>query len=161
MSRQSLAMIEIQRPADGPGIPANDRLTAWAEATLAAARRKGDITLRLADVEEMTQLNSDYRGKTGATNVLSFPFDAPPGLPEEALPALLGDIIICPDVVSHEAAEQGKTETAHWAHMVVHGVLHLCGYDHQDSIGAERMESLETDILGAAGFSDPYKTEEA
>ncbi|MGB1221578.1 MAG: rRNA maturation RNase YbeY [Alcanivoracaceae bacterium] len=154
-------MIEIQRAAADAGTPADSQLQDWAIAALAAVRRDGDITLRLVDEHEMTRLNTDYRGKQGPTNVLSFPFEAPEGLPEAALPALLGDIIICPDVVSGEAEQQGKTHSAHWAHMVVHGVLHLCGYDHQARADAEQMEALETDILGAAGFADPYTTEEA
>ena len=161
MSSPSQALIDIQRPADTAGTPDDEQLRGWAMAALAAAGADGDITLRLADEAEMSELNSTYRGKEGTTNVLSFPFEAPEGLPAEAMPPLLGDIIICPPVVAREAAEQGKTETAHWAHMVIHGVLHLCGFDHQAAADAEQMESLETGILESAGFADPYRTEEA
>lgn len=162
-------MIEIQRAADNADTPDDAQLQQWAAAALAAAPgaargsmpRTGHITVRLADSAEMTQLNSDFRGKNGPTNVLSFPFEAPAGLPAEALEPILGDIVICADVVSAEAQQQGKTARAHWAHMIVHGVLHLCGHDHQNDADAARMEALETDILGAAGFADPYQTEEA
>lgn len=100
----------------------------------------------------MTTLNRDYRGKSGPTNVLSFPADLPPEL---ALP-LLGDIVVCAPVVAREAAEQGKPLAAHWAHMAVHGCLHLLGHDHVEEADAVAMETLESTILAQLGFPCPY-----
>ncbi|MBV1960310.1 MAG: rRNA maturation RNase YbeY [Oleibacter sp.] len=111
-----------------------------------------ELTVRLVSEEESQTLNHEYRGKEKPTNVLSFPFDAPPEVPIE----LLGDLIICIDVVEREADEQNKTTEAHWAHMVVHGCLHLLGYDHIKDDEAEEMEALERTILASLGYSDPY-----
>ena len=132
------------------------QLVQWTEQALAAAgMRRGDIAIRIVDADESRTLNLEYRGKDKATNVLSFPFDMPEGLPQD-LPPVLGDLVICAPVVAAEATEQGKTEQAHWAHMIVHGVLHLLGHDHIDDAEADIMESLETDILAGFGFADPY-----
>ena len=109
----------------------------------------------MVDTEEMATLNRAYRGKEGPTNVLSFPYDLPP----EAGLALLGDIVICAPVVAREAREQGKTLDAHWAHMTVHGALHLLGYDHIDEHEAAAMEALETDILARLDYPCPYRGE--
>ena len=114
-----------------------------------------ELTIRLVTPDESQQLNAEYRGKDKPTNVLSFPFEAPPQVP---IP-LLGDLIVCVDVVEQEAAEQGKTTTAHWAHMIVHGCLHLLGYDHIKDDEAEIMEGLEREIMAQLGFSDPYSDE--
>jgi probable rRNA maturation factor len=110
------------------------------------------MTIRVVDEDEIRQLNRDYRGKDYATNVLSFESDLPPELD---IP-LLGDIIICPAVVQREAAEQCKTLDAHWAHMVIHGTLHLQGYDHIEDSEAEAMEALEIAIMQQLGYADPY-----
>lgn len=107
------------------------------------------------DEAESRDLNNTYRGKDKPTNVLSFPFEAPP---EVELP-LLGDLIICRQVVEREAAEQEKTVEEHWAHMVVHGSLHLLGYDHIEDSEAEEMEALETEIMQSMGYADPYLAE--
>lgn len=112
-----------------------------------------EVSLRFVDDETIRELNRDYRGKDKPTNVLSFPFEAPPGVPT----TLLGDLVICAPVVAAEAAEQGKPLTAHWAHMVVHGVLHLLGYDHIDDADAEIMEGLEVEILAGLGVPNPYE----
>ena len=118
----------------------------WARAALAGG---GQVTIRLVDAAEGRALNHDYRGKDYATNVLSFPY--------ESEPRLAGDLVICPDVVAREAAEQGKTLEAHYAHLVVHGMLHLQGYDHETSEeDAETMETEESKILLALGYADPY-----
>jgi len=118
-----------------------------------AKRRKAtELAIRIVGLEEGQALNRDYRGKDYPTNVLSFPAELPPGV---ALP-LIGDLAICAPVVAREAAEQGKKPTQHWAHMTVHGVLHLLGYDHLEDAEAERMESLETRILASLGIADPY-----
>ena len=109
--------------------------------------------LRLVDNEEMTTLNCSYRGRNSATNVLSFPYEALPGVES----AQLGDIVICAPVVAREAVEQDKPVESHWAHMVVHGALHLLGFDHLDAAGADRMETLETHLLKQLGYPDPYR----
>lgn len=117
-----------------------------------------EMVIRIVEPAESRQLNHDYRGKDKPTNVLSFPFESPPELIElgEELP-YLGDLVICASVVEAEAAEQKKTLMAHWAHMIVHGCLHLQGYDHQDDAEAEEMESLEIEILKGLGFDSPYQ----
>jgi probable rRNA maturation factor len=152
--------IEIQNAADADDVPEPPELGAWAEAALAAIERPGTaITVRIVDAEEGRALNRDFRGRDYATNVLSFPF---PELPPEAMAELggpyIGDLAICAEVVTREASEQGKTLHAHWAHLIVHGVLHLAGYDHQDDDEAERMETRECAILADLGFPDPYRT---
>ena len=116
------------------------------------ALAQAEISIRLVDREESQALNRDYRQKDKPTNVLSFPAD----LPEIVDLPLLGDLIICASVVEQEAKEQDKASTAHWAHMVIHGTLHLLGYDHIDNHEAEAMEALETDILATLGIACPY-----
>ena len=115
-----------------------------------------ELTIRLVDEEEGMHLNQTYRGNTGATNVLSFPFENLEDIPDEFNIPLLGDIVICAPVVRQEAKTQNKKETNHWAHLTVHGTLHLLGYDHIDDEDAQIMENLETGILSSLGFSDPY-----
>jgi len=141
--------------SDVTTLPTEAQLTLWA--TTALQGRTGfsepELTIRLTDDEESQALNSEYRGKDKPTNVLSFPFDAPPEVPLE----LLGDLVICVGVVEREAVEQGKTAEAHWAHMVIHGCLHLLGYDHIKDDEAEEMEALERDLLASLGYSDPYQ----
>jgi len=115
------------------------------------------ITLRLVASEEIIELNSHYRHKAKETNVLSFPFELPEGIPIELIQEVtLGDIILCPSVINREAQEQQKSSDAHWAHMVIHGHLHLLGYDHIDPTEAEIMEQHEIDLLKQLGFSNPY-----
>lgn len=134
-------------------MPSPDQISAWAHAALAGRREEAQLTVRIVGNEEGTALNETYRHKQGPTNVLSFAVEDADLLP---LP-LLGDIVICAPVVEREAHEQRKEAPAHWAHMVVHGVLHLLGYDHMEEHEAQAMETLETDILARLGFSDPYK----
>jgi probable rRNA maturation factor len=136
------------------GVPASGSFRRWIEAALKGARRrKGtEVAIRIVDAEEGRALNLQYRGKDYATNVLSFPADLPPGL---NLP-LIGDLVICAPVVAREAAEQGKKPADHWAHMTVHGTLHLLGYDHMVEAEAEAMEGLETKVLAGLGIADPY-----
>jgi probable rRNA maturation factor len=137
------------------GIPAAISFRRWVEAALQGARRKkpSELAIRIVDAREGRALNRDYRSKDYATNVLSFPAELPPGVD---LP-LLGDLAICAPVVRHEAKEQGKLAAHHWAHMTVHGVLHLLGYDHIEDAQATRMEALETRILAGLGIPDPYR----
>jgi len=148
--------VEVQYASALGGLPAAADLQRWAHATLARCAAAGAVVIRIVDDGEGAALNRAYRGKAGPTNVLSFPFEAPPGVPVD----LLGDLVICAPVVRAEAAEQRKNEPAHWAHMVVHGCLHLLGHDHQDDREAQEMERLEREILSALGYPDPYATNE-
>lgn len=145
-------LLDVQIAVDAPDLPDTELLTAWAQAAAGELDEGIEMVLRIVDREESAQLNGTYRGKTGPTNVLSFPFESPPGIDVP----LLGDLVICAPVVGEEAIAQEKTSAAHWAHMVVHGILHLRGFDHIDSDDAEIMESLERDILARLGFPDPY-----
>ncbi|CAH6932798.1 endoribonuclease YbeY [Vibrio chagasii] len=134
------------------GLPTEQDIQLWLDKTIPQFQESAELTIRIVDTEESHQLNHEYRGKDKPTNVLSFPFEAPPGIELD----LLGDLIICRQVVEKEAEEQNKPLLAHWAHMVVHGSLHLLGYDHIEDDEAEEMESLETEIMQAMGFEDPY-----
>jgi probable rRNA maturation factor len=136
------------------GVPASASFNQWVEAALRGARRRkpSELAIRIVDAEEGQALNRDYRGKDYATNVLSFPAELPPEL---KLP-LIGDLAICAPVVAREALEQGKSARDHWAHLTVHGVLHLLGYDHIVEAEAQTMEALETRILAGLGIADPY-----
>lgn len=145
--------VDIDNGSADDEVPEPPSLRAWAEKALARlAITEAELAIRLVDEAESAGLNGHYRHKDGATNVLSFPADLPP---EVDLP-LLGDIVICAPVVAREAGEQGKAAEAHWAHMVIHGTLHLLGYDHVDAGEAAVMENLETDILTGLGFPPPY-----
>jgi probable rRNA maturation factor len=145
--------VDIQTACRQP-VPAEEDLRRWIAAALhgRATQEQVEVSVRLVDSEEMAQLNETYRGKTGATNVLSFPA----GLPAELAIPLLGDIVICAPVVRAEAAQQGKTEQAHWAHMTVHGTLHLLGFDHIEEEEAAIMEALESTILSELNYACPY-----
>ncbi|HGK7310506.1 rRNA maturation RNase YbeY [Aeromonas hydrophila] len=142
--------------ASTDGLPSEAQLQGWLDGTILGFQQEAEVTVRIVDEAESNELNLTYRGKDKPTNVLSFPFEAPPGL---ELP-LLGDLVICRQVVEREAAEQGKPLMAHWAHMVVHGSLHLLGYDHIEDDEAEEMEALERDIMQELGFADPYLNDE-
>lgn len=145
--------VDIQNASVEP-VPEEEDLRSWITATLAYQARQQDteITVRLVDEQEMTQLNQSYRGKQGPTNVLSFPAD----LPGELKLPLLGDIVICAPVVHSEATAQNKPQQAHWAHLTVHGTLHLLGYDHIEEEEATTMEALESAILATMHFPCPY-----
>lgn len=137
------------------GLPTEEQIVQWARAAVQPEGDEVEMTVRIVDEAESHELNLTYRGKDRPTNVLSFPFECPD---EVELP-LLGDLVICRQVVEREAAEQDKPLMAHWAHMVVHGSLHLLGYDHIEDDEAEEMESLETQIMQGLGFNDPYLAE--
>ena len=143
--------VDRQRATDQPGQPDDASLMRWAALALRDDPGK-ELTIRLVDAAESQALNSEYRHKDSPTNVLSFPADLPPEL---NIP-LLGDLVICVPVVNREAAEQGKASEAHWAHMVIHGCLHLLGHDHIDDDEAEVMEQLERQLLAELGIADPY-----
>lgn len=137
--------------------PGASLLTQWAElAHQAVSEKPSEVTLRLVDEAEMVELNEGFRGKLGSTNVLSFPADDQFDHVLEGELALLGDIVICHQVIAREAVEQNKTIMNHYAHMVTHGVLHLHGFDHLDDAAAEEMEALEADILDNSGIPNPY-----
>lgn len=155
-------MIELDLQCESRGaIPDEDDLRRWCE--LALRQRQGDseLTIRLVDEDEGRELNRTWRQKDYATNVLSFPADLPDGpggVPMLDIP-LLGDLVICVPVVEREAIEQGKPLPAHWAHLVIHGCLHLLGYDHIDDDEAQEMEDLERQLLAELGHADPYADE--
>jgi len=140
-------------------LPALTQIETWVNAAILAAsdktREEAELTVRVVDAEESQQLNSQYREKDKPTNVLSFPFQNPPGI---TLP-LLGDLIICKSVVEKEAIEQNKRLISHWAHMLIHGTLHLLGYDHIEEKEAETMERIETNLMIELGYNDPYLSE--
>jgi len=144
--------IIIQIASDHPDIPEPGQLMAWAEAA-GSASPETEVVIRIVDTTESATLNQTYRHKNGPTNVLSFPFAAPPGVPVD----ILGDIVICAERVEQEAREQGKSRDAHWAHLVIHGLLHLQGYDHVEAGAAAIMEQREIALLRTLGFADPYE----
>lgn len=153
MGQLILELQQVTQRADD--LPTEDDFRSWVEAVLPQDHDPVELVIRLVDEKESRQLNRDFRGRDRPTNVISFPFEAP----AEVMLPLLGDLVICVQVVAREAAEQGKEPHAHWAHMVVHGVLHLLGYDHQNGSEAEKMERLERKILLSLDFPDPYKDE--
>jgi probable rRNA maturation factor len=134
-------------------IPDVSQFRKWASAALGGRMDDAQLSVRIVDEPEISELNARYRNKTGPTNVLSFPAEFPADIP---LP-LIGDVIICAPIVRKEALEQHKDVTSHWAHMTIHGVLHLLGYDHEDDAAASTMEAAETGILASLGFDNPYK----
>ena len=144
--------LEVQYALEDAELPTQQDFLAWALAALKRCGKPVELVIRVVDEAESRDLNRRYRGKDQATNVLSFPFEAPPGIESRHL----GDVVICAPVVKREALEQCKQASDHWAHMVVHGVLHLCGYDHQSEQDAEEMEALEKLILQDMGIADPY-----
>jgi probable rRNA maturation factor len=141
-------------------LPEKDQIQHWADMAVNTARQSDEedsqITVRIVEETEISQLNSVYRDKKGPTNVLSFPFVAPPGMPSEESAGSLGDLVICASIVEKEAVQQHKQAMQHWAHMIVHGTLHLLGFDHQTEQEAENMEGLESAILAKMGYPDPY-----
>lgn len=150
--------IDLQAAYNGSvECPDHDQVALWVSTVLAAHpdETRNELTVRLVDNQESQHLNVTYRGKDKPTNVLSFPFEAPPGIP---LP-LLGDLVIAADVVAEEAAAQQKPLSHHWAHMIIHGTLHLLGYDHIDPDEAETMESIEIRLLAKLCIPDPYHLE--
>lgn len=149
--------VVYQVACEADAVPSQAQVECWVTAALAGHRDEAEVVVRVVTPAEGRQLNSDYRGRDYATNVLSFPFEAPPGFDEE-LPEL-GDLVICAQVVADEAAEQGKLPQHHWAHMVVHGTLHLLGYDHMEETEALEMEGTEQKILAGFGIPDPYREE--
>ena len=152
LKRPMAIELVVQNVSVCDDLPSEDQLRKWIERALGKID-KALLTVRLVDSAESQQLNQAYRGKDRPTNVLSFPAD----LPVEVDLPLLGDIVICAPLVVQEAAEQGKPVSAHWAHLTIHGVLHLLGHDHQDEKEAGEMETLEIRFLSEMGFPNPYQ----
>jgi probable rRNA maturation factor len=144
--------LHLQIATDFPQIPKRREFLKWINAALAQQYHQ-EITLRIVDEAESAALNQQYRHKSGPTNVLSFSYN----IPGERDNTLLGDLVICAPLVAHEAKTQGKTLQAHWAHLVIHGVLHLLGYDHEKDAEADNMEALEIAILAGLKFPNPYQ----
>lgn len=145
---------EIQRISQDNNVPADEQFAVWVDKVLDALQKHGKVVIRLVDEAESQQLNSQYRQKNAATNVLSFPFEVPEFVADDHL----GDLVICVPVVNREAAEQAKPGESHWAHMVIHGMLHLLGYDHINDKDAELMENTEISILKQLGITNPYES---
>jgi probable rRNA maturation factor len=144
--------VDIQRSELTGAAPSDAEISRWAQLVLERQDCPSSVSVRIVDEVEITELNSQYRNRNQATNVLSFPCD----LTDESGVRLLGDIIACEPVITREAREQGKTSHDHWAHIIVHGLLHLIGYDHIEDQQAEQMEDLEVKLLGALEIANPY-----
>ena len=143
--------VEVQYAYSVDDVPGPEAFHTWAEAATGPGSQ-AELVVRIVDELESAELNQTYRGKPAPTNVLSFPFEAPPHIKTD----LLGDVVICAPVVVQEAREQGKSAFSHWAHMVVHGILHLRGYDHETETDAAVMEALEVEIMCQLGYGNPY-----
>jgi probable rRNA maturation factor len=159
MNAASSPSVEIQLATDEADLPSSAEVARWVRAAADAGYREtpdlGSITVRFVGREEIAALNRTYRGQTGATNVLAFPSSAPP-VPIPDREREVGDVVICVPLSYQEAADRNTPATAHLAHLVVHGTLHLLGFEHDEERSAEQMESLETRVLQQLGFSDPY-----
>jgi len=151
MSNQHQA-VDVQYAVTVDGTPQADAIRQWVLQTLPENKKDSELTIRVVDEAEITALNRQYRGKDGATNVLSFPYEAIAGVETD----LLGDIVICAPVVASESVAQARPLDAHWAHIVIHGVLHLLGYDHHQDDEAHKMETREAELLGSLGYANPY-----
>lgn len=151
-------LVETSQDCEGHWVPSQEQLQQWSEVVIAAASdlsKPVAISLRIVDAKEARELNAKYRDKDYATNVLSFPLHLPLDQPQMDYRPL-GDIVICPRILEVEANEQGKPLADHWAHLVIHGILHLLGYDHEDTSSARIMEALEVSSLQKLGINNPY-----
>ena len=151
------AQVDVQLASDHESVPASDDIAIWINRAIDAAGRPSEreVSVRVVDTAEMQLLNSEFRAQDKPTNVLSFPAGNLDGLPDDAeLP--LGDIVVCAAVVADEAEQQGKSLNDHWAHMLVHGTLHLLGFDHESDSAAAEMEGLEIQIMTDHGIANPY-----
>ena len=154
-----LIHIDLQNTIDSQSLPKINQIQTWLLTALKKINAKfeqPEITIRVVSLEESQQLNSTYRNKDKPTNILSFPFEAPEMIPVEELDELLGDLVVCEQIVIEEANSQNKTIESHWAHILIHGLLHLQGFDHLEDQQAEQMESIEIEILSELGFPNPY-----
>lgn len=144
--------VEIQAVSEAPNQPNADQIQVWIDTALQDYQQEAEILVRIVDEAESAQLNKHYRQKDGATNILSFPAE----LPKELELNLLGDLVVCAPVVAKEALEQQKKAEDHWAHIIIHGVLHLLGYDHTNDTDADIMENIEISLLKQLNISNPY-----
>lgn len=144
--------VNVEYVSSVPDLPERALVAQWARAALKGYERDVEVGVRVVDEPEIAELNQRFRNKTEPTDVLSFPFEDPPGIRTD----LLGDVVVCAPVVCHQAQVQGKPAAAHWAHVVVHGIMHLRGYDHETPQGAHAMEGMEVRVLQRLGFTDPY-----
>jgi probable rRNA maturation factor len=152
-----MIVVDVQIACEQPELPTENQLTLWATAALQDLKAQCELSIRIVEVSESQELNLEYRGKDKPTNVLSFPFEVPEALIGlDEVGHLIGDLVICAQVVTDEANVQNKQLIHHWAHMVVHGCLHLLGYDHITDTDAQEMEDLERVILSKLDISDPY-----
>jgi len=152
---ERVLVLDVQYADDvrkSENLPTKAQIKKWIIACLVNSMSSAQLTVRIAGMQESQRLNEKYRHKKGPTNVLSFPFEQPDWLQ----PPLLGDLVICADLVAQEAKEQGKVIEAHWAHLVIHGVVHLLGYDHETTEQARVMEDQERVIMVRLGYLDPY-----
>lgn len=149
--------VDIQKAHSIQNVPSHSLLIDWAEMALADYREDVVLSVRICDEHEGKELNSKFRKKSKASNVLSFPFENPIGVPKGEVANYLGDIVICAPIVEKEAIEQSKNNIAHWAHLLIHGILHLRGFTHVNEDDAKEMENIERDLLLKMGFPDPYK----
>ncbi|GJM07594.1 MAG: endoribonuclease YbeY [marine bacterium B5-7] len=147
-------ILDLQLATTHAPLPSAGDFQQWAALAIDSAHASTEITIRLVDKIESEQLNLQYRKQQKPTNVLSFPNESP-------LQDYLGDLVICAPLMAEEAATQGKSTKAHWAHLVIHGCLHLLGYDHIDTTDAEQMENLEIKLLATLGIDDPYADRDA
>ena len=147
------SIVDLQVAYDGASTPSADDFQRWVDLVADKHELTGqEITIRVVDQPESQGLNSQYRGKDKPTNILSFPFEAPPEIEID----LLGDLVICADIVDQEAKQQNKALQDHWAHLTIHGTLHLLGYDHENEDDAQHMENVEVELLKKIGIDDPY-----
>ena len=145
--------LDIQNASLHAPLPTNEQIQTWVESILCAYERPFELTIRIVDEEESQSLNHQYRGKAKPTNVLSFPFEVPDGIELD----LLGDIVVCASIVEKESIVQNKQLNDHWAHMIIHGCLHLLGFDHIEEEEAEEMEAIEIATLAKLGIKNPYE----
>jgi probable rRNA maturation factor len=151
-------LVDIQNESPVSLVVSKQTLESWAAFTLQPHRAKAELTLRFVQLDEMTTLNFTYRGQNKPTNVLAFPATYPGEIQLDY--PLLGDVVICPDVLKEESQSENICLEAHWAHIVIHGILHLIGFDHIDELDAERMQAQEIQILQKLGYANPYQTED-
>ncbi len=152
-------LLDIQLVSEHDDIPGREAMQRWLDAALQDRHPDAEVVVRIVDEQESHDLNLQYREMDKPTNVLSFPFEVPAVVQPDMERILLGDLVICAPVVASEAIQQSKNIEAHWAHILIHGALHLCGYDHQNDVQANEMEALETKIITGLGFAPPYESE--
>jgi len=148
--------ISVSYAVTRAGVPSAVSFRRWAAAALSGHTDEAELAIHLVDLDEGRTLNRDYRGKDYPTNVLSFPAERPPGFPDDEPFSLLGDLILCAPVIARQAHEQNKPLRAHYAHLTIHGILHLTGWDHENDMDAAAMEQREREILSMLGIADPY-----